>query len=82
MKINIINKSKHSLPGYSKISAAGMYIQPSLEEEIVLNPLEQKLTNAEVYLEIRKGSETQILARKRLTANNGVTLGFGNTGRK
>ena len=43
MKVRIINKSHHPLPGYATPLSAGMDIRANLSESVVLKPLERKL---------------------------------------
>jgi dUTP pyrophosphatase len=74
MIIRRINKSKHSLPWYSTISAADMDIHANLEEEIVLKPLERKLVNTRFYQEIPEDYEKQIRPRSGLSLNKAVTI--------
>jgi dUTP pyrophosphatase len=74
MKIRIINRSKHTLPEYSTISAAGMDLRANLEEEVILRPLERRLINTGLYVEIPIGFEAQIRPRSGLAINKGITV--------
>jgi dUTP pyrophosphatase len=74
MKIKIINKSKHELPGYATVAAAGMDLRADLNEPIVLKPLERKLVSTGLFLEIPVGYEAQIRPRSGLAFKNGLTV--------
>lgn len=74
MKIKIINKSKHGLPGYATLAAAGMDLRANLEEPLVLKPLERILVPTGLFLEIPVGCEAQIRPRSGLAFKNGITV--------
>lgn len=54
MKVRIINKSHHPLPGYATPLSAGMDIRANLSESVVLKPLERKLIPTGLYISRRK----------------------------
>lgn len=72
--IKLINKSKHPSPKYSTGSSAGMDIRASLETAITLKPLERKLIQTGLYMEIPIGYEVQIRPRSGLSYKNGITV--------
>lgn len=74
MKIKVINKSKHKLPGYSTDASAGMDLRANIGQEIVLKPLERILVPTGLFLEIPVGFEAQIRPRSGLAVKNGVTV--------
>jgi len=74
MKINIINKSKHELPNYATVAAAGMDLRANLETPIVLKPLERSLVPTGLFIELPIGFEAQIRPRSGLAFKNGVTV--------
>jgi dUTP pyrophosphatase len=45
MKIRVINKSKHKLPGYSTEGSAGMDLKAKLENNVVIKPIERIMAN-------------------------------------
>ena len=55
MKIQIINKSKHSLPQYATPLSAGMDLRANLEKPIVLKPLQRCLCLPDCILHCPKG---------------------------
>ena len=74
MEIKIINKSKHGLPEYSTISAAGMDVRANIDENIVLKPMERALIKTGLFLEIPLGYEAQIRPRSGIAINKGITV--------
>ena len=63
MVINIVNKSKHSLPEYATPYSAGMDIRANIDESITLKPLERKLIPTGLFIELPAGYEAQIRPR-------------------
>ncbi len=74
MIVNIINKSKHSIPDYATIHSAGVDLRANIENPIVLKPLERKLIGTGLYLEIPDGFEAQIRPRSGLALKKGLTV--------
>ena len=74
MKIKIINKSKHELPGYATFAAAGMDLRANLEAPIVLRSLERTLVPTGLFMEIPVGYEAQVRPRSGLAFKNGLTV--------
>ena len=74
MIINIVNKSKHSLPEYATPYSAGMDIRANIDESITLKPLERKLIPTGLFIELPAGYEAQIRPRSGLAIKKGVTV--------
>ena len=74
MKIRILNKSKHELPGYSTKASAGMDIRANLENDINLKPMERIIVPTGLFLEIPIGYEAQIRPRSGLAFEKGITI--------
>lgn len=74
MKVQIINKSKHSLPAYATEQSAGMDIRANLSEPIVLKPLQRCLVSTGLYIALPEGFEAQIRPRSGLAIKKGVTV--------
>ncbi|QBA65437.1 dUTP diphosphatase [Muriicola soli] len=74
MKIKIINRSHHSLPEYETGSSAGMDLRARLENPVSLGPLERKVINTGLFLELPVGYEAQIRPRSGLAAKRGITV--------
>ncbi|HEX8515099.1 MAG TPA: dUTP diphosphatase [Bacteroidia bacterium] len=74
MKIKIINKSKHELPGYATPGAAGMDLRANLDQPVVLKSLERTLVATGLFIELPLGFEAQIRPRSGLAFKNGLTV--------
>jgi dUTP pyrophosphatase len=74
MKIKIINKSKHELPSYASVAAAGMDVRANISEPIVLKSLERTLVATGLFIELPIGFEAQIRPRSGLAFKNGLTV--------
>ena len=74
MKIKIINRSKHELPGYATDAAAGMDLRANLDAPIVLRSLERTLVATGLFIELPVGYEAQIRPRSGLAFKNGLTV--------
>lgn len=74
MKIKVINKSRHQLPGYSTQASAGMDLRANLENEIIIKPMERVLVPTGLFLEIPVGYEAQIRPRSGLAIKSGITV--------
>lgn len=74
MIIEIINKSRHSLPKYATALSAGMDLQANLTAPITLLPLERKLIPTGLYIALPKGYEAQIRPRSGLALKKGITV--------
>jgi dUTP pyrophosphatase len=74
MKINIVNRSKHSLPEYSTALSAGMDLRANIDEPIVIKSLERKLIPTGLFIELPEGYEAQIRPRSGLAIKKGITV--------
>lgn len=74
MKVNVINKSKHHLPAYATVAAAGLDLRANLTESITLNPLERAIIPTGIYMELPIGFEAQVRPRSGLAAKKGITV--------
>jgi len=73
MQIKIVNNSRHPLPAYETLHAAGMDLRASLETAVTLGPLERKLIPTGLFVEIPAGYEAQIRPRSGLAYKQGIT---------
>ena len=73
MQISIINKSTNQLPEYATTGSSGMDIRASLENDVILQPLERSLIPTGLFLEIPQGYEAQIRPRSGLAIKQGIT---------
>jgi len=74
MKIKIVNKSKHDLPAYETAFSAGMDLRASLDEPILLKPMERVLVPTGLFIELPAGYEAQIRPRSGLAIKKGISL--------
>lgn len=74
MKINIVNRSDHPLPGYATDHSAGMDLRAFLDEPVLLRPLERRLIPTGLYIELPEGYEAQIRPRSGLAVKHGITV--------
>ena len=72
--IQIINKSKHSLPHYETQQSAGMDIRADIEEAITLKPLDRVLVRTGLYIALQPGYEAQVRPRSGLAFKKGITV--------
>jgi dUTP pyrophosphatase len=74
MKINIINKSSHTLPHYETIASAGMDLRAFIDDVIVLKPMDRKIIPTGLYMELPVGFEAQVRSRSGLAAKHGISV--------
>ncbi len=74
MKVKIINSSKHNLPHYSTIAAAGMDLRANIDEEITLQPLERTIVKTGIFIQLPIGYEAQVRPRSGLAFKKGITV--------
>lgn len=74
MNVKIVNQSNNELPAYSTELSAGMDLRASLNEPVVLKPLERKLIPTGLFIELPKGYEAQIRPRSGLALKKGITV--------
>ena len=74
MKVKIINKSKHALPGYETPYSAGMDLRANLDAPITLASLERTLVPTGLFIELPVGYEAQIRPRSGLAIKHGISL--------
>ena len=74
MEVKIINRSHHALPAYATEQSAGMDLRASIDEPIVLQPLERRLVPTGLYIALPVGFEAQIRPHSGLALKKGITL--------
>src|SRR5215203_3900064 len=74
LQVKVINQSKHSLPEYATAMAAGLDLKASIQEPIVLKPLQRQLISTGLFIELPAGFEAQIRPRSGLAFKNGITV--------
>lgn len=74
LDVKIINNSKHDLPKYETVGAAGLDLKANISEAIELKPLERVLVKTGLFIEIPQGYEAQVRPRSGLAFKNGLTV--------
>ena len=74
MIVKIVNKSNNQLPAYSTKLSAGMDLRASLEEDVILKPLERALIPTGLFIELPEGFEAQIRPRSGLAYKHGLSV--------
>lgn len=74
MKVEIINKSHHSLPQYATPLSAGMDLRANLTDPISLPPLGRAMVPTGLYIALPAGFEAQIRPRSGMAIKHGVTV--------
>lgn len=73
LKVRIVNHSGNPLPEYATAGSAGMDIRASLQEPLILKPLERFLVPTGIHIELPKGFEAQVRPRSGLAVKQGIT---------
>ena len=74
MNVQVINKSKHSLPTYATARSAGMDIRANLTEPVTLLPMQRCLIPTGLYIALPEGFDAQIRPRSGLALKKGITV--------
>lgn len=74
MTVEIINKSRHSLPKYETMASAGVDLRANIDTPIVLKPLERCLVKTGLFMAIPVGYEGQVRPRSGLALKSGITV--------
>ncbi|MBQ8608219.1 MAG: dUTP diphosphatase [Bacteroidaceae bacterium] len=74
MKVQIINKSQHSLPSYATTASAGMDLRANLTTPILLKPMQRCLVPTGLYIALPEGYEAQVRPRSGLAIKKGITV--------
>lgn len=74
LTIKVINQSKHPLPEYATLQAAGLDLKANITEPIVLKPLQRQLISTGLFIELPNSYEAQIRPRSGLAFKNGITV--------
>ncbi len=74
MIIKVVNQSKHPLPAYETIHAAGLDLRANIAEEIEIKPMQRVLIPTGLFIELPIGYEAQIRPRSGLAFKHGITV--------
>lgn len=74
LQVKVINNSRHPLPEYATLRAAGLDLKASLNEPLVLKPMQRSLIPTGLFIELPAGYEAQIRPRSGLAFKHGITV--------
>ena len=74
VKIKVVNKGHQPLPAYATAQSAGMDLRASLDESVVLKPMERRLIPTGVHIALPEGFEAQVRPRSGLALKRGITV--------
>lgn len=73
MIVEIINKSKNSLPKFQTKHSAGLDLSANLDDPLILKPLDRVLVPTGLFIALPDGYEAQIRPRSGLAIKHGLT---------
>ncbi|EFA42933.1 dUTP diphosphatase [Hallella bergensis DSM 17361] len=74
VKIKVVNKGHQPLPAYATAQSAGMDLRASLDESVVLKPMERRLIPTGLHIALPEGFEAQVRPRSGLALKRGITV--------
>jgi dUTP pyrophosphatase len=74
LPVKIVSRSKHALPSYETLHAAGMDLRAHLDEAMVLHPMQRLLIPTGLFIELPVGYEAQVRPRSGLAFKHGITV--------
>lgn len=74
LPVKIVSRSKHALPGYETLHAAGMDLRANLEAAVMLHPMQRLLIPTGLFIELPVGYEAQVRPRSGLAFKYGITV--------
>lgn len=74
LPVKIVSRSKHALPGYETLHAAGMDLRANLEAAVMLHPMQRLLIPTGLFIELPVGYEAQVRPRSGLAFKHGITV--------
>lgn len=72
--VEIINRSKHSLPQYATPNSAGLDLHANIDKDVVLKPMQRKLIPTGLFMALPESTEAQIRPRSGLAYREGITV--------
>lgn len=72
--VEIINRSKHSLPQYATSNSAGLDLHANIDKDLVLKPMQRRLIPTGLFMALPEGTEAQIRPRSGLAYREGITV--------
>ncbi len=72
--VRVVNKSGFEVPEYKTPMSSGVDLKYSGEEEYTLQPLERKLFETGLYIQLEPGYEATVRPRSGLALKHGITV--------
>jgi dUTP pyrophosphatase len=72
--VKLVNISNNEIPRFATEGSAGVDLRASLENPVVLKPLERAMVPTGIFIELPLGTEAQIRPRSGLAAKSGITV--------
>lgn len=73
IQVKIVNTSGNPLPFYATPGSSGLDLKASLDEEVILQPMERLLVPTGLFIELPYGYEAQVRPRSGLAVKQGIT---------
>ena len=74
VRVKIVNKSGNPLPKYESLQAAGLDLRSNVDAPVTLQPMERRLIQTGLYIELPDGYEAQVRPRSGLALKRGLTV--------
>ena len=74
LQVKIVNRSPYPCPAYATPQSAGLDLRASLEEPVLLQPLQRAMIPTGLYIALPAGYEAQVRPRSGLATKHGVTV--------
>ena len=74
VEIKVVNRGHQPLPQYATAQSAGMDLRATIDEPIVLRPMERRLIPTGLFIALPEGYEAQVRPRSGLALKHGLTV--------
>ena len=74
LQVKIVNRSPYPCPAYATPQSAGLDLRASLEEPVLLKPLQRAMIPTGLYIALPAGYEAQVRPRSGLAIKHGITV--------
>lgn len=74
IEVKVVNKSSNQLPEYETVNSSGLDLRASIDQDVVLKPLERALIPTGLFISIPEGYEAQVRPRSGLAFKHGLTV--------
>ena len=74
LQVKIVNRSPYPCPAYATPQSAGVDLRASMEQPVMLQPLQRAMIPTGLYIALPAGYEAQVRPRSGLAAKHGITV--------